>query len=398
MELRPIKEIKPNPDNPRVIRDEKFAKLKTSIQEFPQMLKLRPIVVDENDVILGGNMRYRALQELKHKEVWTIKASELTEAQKREFVIKDNVGFGEWEWETLANEWDASELEAWGLDIPGFDADVEIEAQEDDYEVPDEMQTDIVLGDLFEIGEHRLLCGDSTDSNQVAKLMNGEKADMVFTDPPWNVNYGAVKEGNPMGYKPRTILNDSMSTEDFKDFMGSVFAVMAMYSKKGCPTYVVMSAQEWGNLMLALHENGYHWSSTIIWNKSHLVMSRKDYHTKYEPIWYGWLDGAPRLCPVEDRKQSDVWDVDRPTKSELHPTTKPIALIDIALKNSSKTGNLILELFTGSGSTMVAAHQLKRKCYGMELDPKYCQVIIDRMINLDPDLVIKRNGQPYQPK
>ena len=127
MELRPIKDIKPNPDNPRVIRDEKFAKLKNSIQEFPEMLKLRPIVVDENDVILGGNMRYRALQELGHKEAWTIKASELTDAQKREFVIKDNVGFGEWEWETLANEWDAAELEAWGLDIPGFDGEGELE-------------------------------------------------------------------------------------------------------------------------------------------------------------------------------------------------------------------------------------------------------------------------------
>ena len=127
MELRPIKEIKPNPDNPRVIRDEKFAKLKTSIQEFPEMLKLRPIVVDEDDVILGGNMRYRALQELKHKEVWTIKASELTEAQKREFIIKDNVGFGENNWEVLANEWDAAELEAWGLDIPGFDSESEME-------------------------------------------------------------------------------------------------------------------------------------------------------------------------------------------------------------------------------------------------------------------------------
>ena len=127
MELRPIKEIKPNPDNPRVIRDEKFTKLKTSIQEFPEMLKLRPIVVDENDVILGGNQRYRALQELKHKEVWTIKASELTEAQKREFIIKDNVGFGEHNWDVLANEWDAAELEAWGLDIPGFDSDDELD-------------------------------------------------------------------------------------------------------------------------------------------------------------------------------------------------------------------------------------------------------------------------------
>lgn len=127
MELRPIKDIKPNPDNPRVIRDEKFAKLKNSIQEFPEMLKLRPIVVDENDVILGGNQRYRALQELGHKEVWTIKASELTEAQKREFIIKDNVGFGENNWDVLANEWDAAELEAWGLDIPGFDSDNELD-------------------------------------------------------------------------------------------------------------------------------------------------------------------------------------------------------------------------------------------------------------------------------
>jgi DNA modification methylase len=391
----PINTVKANPNNPRIIKDDKFAKLVKSINEFPQMLKLRPIVVNDDMVVLGGNMRLKACKEAGLKEIPIIKASELTEQQQKEFIVKDNVGYGEWDWNDLANNWDAEQLQDWGLDIPGFDAEV-IEAQEDEFAVPDGgIETDIVLGDLFEIGEHRLLCGDSTDSDQVAKLMNGQKADMVFTDPPWNVNYGAVKEGNPMGYKPRTILNDSMSTSDFKDFMGSAFAMMAMHSKKGCPTYVVMSAQEWGNLMLALHENDYHWSSTIIWNKSHLVMSRKDYHTKYEPIWYGWLDGAPRLCPLIDRKQSDVWDIDRPTKSELHPTTKPIALIEIALKNSSKTGNLIFELFTGSGSTMVASHQLKRKCYGMELDPKYCQVIVDRMIKLDPTLEVKRNGQPY---
>jgi DNA modification methylase len=396
--IAPINKIKPNPKNPRTIKDERFEKLKKSIQDFPDMLNKRPLVcftdTDNKFVVLGGNMRLKAAKDLGLKELPIILADEWTEEQKAEFLIKDNVGFGEWDWNELNTDWDTEQLEGWGLEVPGFK--VEAEAQEDDYEIPDELKTDIVLGDLFEIGEHRLLCGDSTDSDQVARLMNGEKADMVFTDPPWNVNYGAVKEGNAMGYKPRTILNDSMSTSDFKDFMGSAFAMMAMHSKKGCPTYVVMSAQEWGNLMLALHENAYHWSSTIIWNKSHLVMSRKDYHTKYEPIWYGWLDGAPRLCPVEDRKQSDVWDVDRPTKSELHPTTKPIQLIEIAINNSSKTGNLIMELFTGSGSTMVAAHQLKRKCYGMELDPKYCQVIIDRMIKLDPNIEIKRNGQPYK--
>ena len=384
------KDIHANENNPRILKDDKFKKLVKSIKDFPEMLEIRPIVVNNEMMVLGGNMRLRAIQEIGLKEVPIIKAENLTEEQQREFLIKDNVGFGEWDWDALANDWDADELNDWGLDVPLIN---NLEAEEDDFDVPEGgSDTDIVLGDLFEIGEHRLLCGDSTDSDAVAKLMDGQKADMVFTDPPWNVNYGAVKEGNAMGYKPRTIMNDSMSTEDFKDFMGSAFAMMAMFSKPGCPTYVVMSAQEWGNLMLALHENNYHWSSTIIWNKSHLVMSRKDYHTKYEPIWYGWLDGAPRLCPVKDRKQSDVWDVDRPTKSELHPTTKPIELINIALKNSSMQNDLIMELFTGSGSTMVASHQLNRKCYGMELDPKYCQVIVDRMKNLDPTFKIKKNG------
>jgi DNA modification methylase len=386
-----VDKVKSNPKNPRLIKDDKFKKLVKSIKEFPEMETVRPIVVNKDMVILGGNMRYKAMIECGYKEV-NVEVVDWSEQKQNEFIIKDNVGFGEWEWDEIANSWDMEQLEGWGLDLPVFDYK-EIEAEEDDFDVPDGgIETDIVLGDLFEIGEHRLLCGDSTDSDAVAKLMNGKLADMVFTDPPWNVNYGAVKEGKAMGYKPRTILNDSMSTSDFKDFMGSAFAMMAMYSKKGCPTYVVMSAQEWGNLMLALHENNYHWSSTIIWNKSHLVMSRKDYHTKYEPIWYGWLDGAPRLCPLKDRKQSDVWDVARPIKSELHPTTKPIELISIALKNSSKLNNLIMELFTGSGSTMVASHQLERKCYGMELDPKYCQVIVTRMLKLDPTLSIKKNG------
>ena len=394
-----IEKLKLNDQNPRHISQDKLEKLKKSINEFPEMMALRPIIVNKDYIVIGGNMRLTALLQLGYKEIpdeW-VKIGNLQDEQQKRFIIADNVGFGEWDWETLSNEWDVADLEKWGLDIPNFETNEELEASKDDYDVPEGgIETDIVIGDLFEIGEHRLLCGDSTDSDAVARLMNGEKADMVFTDPPWNVNYGAVKEGNAMGYKPRTILNDSMSTSDFKDFMGSVFAMMAMFSKKGCPTYVVMSAQEWGNLMLALYENDYHWSSTIIWNKSHLVMSRKDYHTKYEPIWYGWLNGAPRLCPLKDRKQSDVWDVDRPIKSELHPTTKPIELINIALKNSSLASNLVIDLFTGSGSTMVAAHQLKRRCYGMELEPKYCQVIIDRMRKLDSTLIIKRNGINYE--
>ena len=390
-----IKEVNENPNNPRYVVDSKFKKLVKSIKEFPEMLEKRPIVVDENMIVLGGNMRLKACKSAGLFEVYVHQAIGWTEEQKQEFIIKDNVGFGDWDWDILANEWDTKKLNEWGLDLPEFD-EIQLDAEEDDYTEPEQIKVDVVLGDLIEIGEHRLLCGDSTDVDQVAKLMNGVKADLVFTDPPWNVNYGDVSKNNKMGYKPRKILNDSMSTDDFKDFMDSTFSCMALFSKKGCPTYVVMSAQEWGNMMLSLYNNDYHWSSTIIWNKSHLVLSRKDYHTKYEPIWYGWLNGSPRLCAVKDRKQSDVWDVDRPSKSELHPTTKPIELLKIALNNSSKKNDITLDLFLGSGSTMVASHQLKRKCYGMELDPRYCQVIIDRMLNQDPDLKVKINGKKYK--
>ena len=187
MELVNIKEVKNNEDNPRFIKDNKFKKLVKSIKEFPEMLKLRPIVVNKDMVVLGGNMRLKACKEAGLKEVWVLKADDLTEKQQREFIVKDNVGFGEWDWDTLANEWDVDQLDEWGLDVPDFPN--ELGAEEDDYEEPDDLKVDVVLGDLIEIGEHRLLCGDSTDSDQVAKLMNGEKADMVFTDPPYNVAF-----------------------------------------------------------------------------------------------------------------------------------------------------------------------------------------------------------------
>lgn len=225
--------------------------------------------------------------------------------------------------------------------------------------------------------DHRLLCGDSTNPEDVQRLMDGQLADMVFTDPPWNVNYGAVEKDNAQGYKPRTILNDFMGTEEFKAFMHSAFSCMNTVSKPGCMTYVVMSGQEWGNMMLTLAANDYHWSSTIIWNKDRLVLSRKDYHTKYEPLWYGWKSGS-RLCPLLDRKQSDVWDIERPSVSELHPTTKPVELVERCVLNSSIVLALVLDLFMGSGSTLIACEKTRRRCYGMELDPVYADVVVTR--------------------
>ena len=224
--------------------------------------------------------------------------------------------------------------------------------------------------------------------------MDGDKADMAFTDPPWNVNYGAVKEGNPQGWKPRTILNDFMGTEDFKEFMYKAFSCLNFAQKDGAMTYVVMSAQEWGNMMLTLAQNEYHWSSTIIWNKDSLVLSRKDYHTKYEPIWYGWKEGA-RLCPLEDRKQSDVWDVDRPKKSEEHPTMKPVELVERAITNSSQEGDIVIDLFGGSGTTLIASEQTGRRCRMMELDPRFVDVIVKRYIGVTgkTDVTLLRNGE-----
>ena len=177
-----------NPKNPRLIKDDRFKKLCNSIKEFPKMMKLRPIIVDADGMILGGNMRFKALKELGYKEVsdeWIKRDGELTEDEKQRFIIADNIGFGEYDWDILANEWDEQELDDWGLDIPDFAFKQEV--IEDDYEIPDEIETDIVLGDLFEIGQHKLLCGDSTKTEDVAKLMNGEKADMVFTDPPFDL-------------------------------------------------------------------------------------------------------------------------------------------------------------------------------------------------------------------
>src|SRR5665648_322150 len=209
--------------------------------------------------------------------------------------------------------------------------------------------------------------------------MQEEKSHMVFTDPPWNVNYGA-QENHP-SWKARTIMNDSMPTEDFKEFMNNSFRIMNHFSEAGAIAYVVMSAQEWGNMMITLRDNEYHWSSTIIWNKDSLVLSRKDYHTKYEPIWYGWKEGQARLHPLGDRKQCDVWDIPRPKVSELHPTMKPVDLVIRAIKNSSNMKDTVLDLFGGSGTTLIACEETNRNCRMMELDPKYSDVIVKRYID-----------------
>ena len=385
-----ITDIKPNPKNPRVIKDEKFEKLKKSIKEFPKMMKLRPMVINSDNIVLGGNMRLKALKELGYKEIpdeWVKRADELTEDEQRRFIIADNVGFGEHDWEMLANEWDVEELKEWGLDIPEWETPEVLEAEEDDFDVPEGgIETDIVLGDLFEIGGHRLLCGDSTQTDTFERLMDGELADMVVTDPPYNVAYeGKTKDA-------LTIENDSMGNDDFYKFLYDFYTALTTAVKKGGAIYVWHASSEVINFGKAMVDAGWLLKQQLIWVKNTMVMGRQDYQWKHEPCLYGWLSGGSHKW-YSDRKQTTVIEWDKPQRNGEHPTMKPIGLFAYQIENSSKVGDIVIDAFGGSGTTMVACERLKRKSRVIEFDPKYCQVIIDRMRKLDPALIIKKNGE-----
>jgi len=493
-----IKDIKLNEHNPRDITPEMFAKLKKSIQEFPQMLETRPLVIDENNVVLGGNMRLRALTDLGYEEIPVQKVEGWSEEQKKEFVVKDNLSYGVWDWELLANSWDAEQLTEWGLEIPNWETE-ELEAEEDNYQVPDEIETDIQLGDIFQIGEHRLMCGDSTDSDQVAKLMNGEKADMAHNDPP----YGMKKEKDG-------VLNDNLNYDDLLQFNrewialqfshlkdnGSFYCwgideplmdiyshILKPYIKEQKATFRNLITWDKGNgqgqnsddyrmypiadekclfVMLGVqgfnnnadnyfggwevirqyfeteikkigksdkkiaNDLGYkdgrtvnHWWAKSQWNfppeenyqklqsycqtnnidafKKEYDELKKEYDElkkEYDELKKEYYSTRAYFDNTHDN-QNNVWHFDRTSTKERattggHATPKPIPLCERAVKSSCPDGGLVLDSFLGSGSTMVASHQLNRKCYGMELDPKYCQVIIDRMQKLDPNITITK--------
>lgn len=415
-----ITDIKMNPNNPRVIKDEKFQQLVNSILEFPKMLDIRPIVVNDDMIVLGGNMRLKACKEAGLKEVPVIKASELTEEEQRQFIIKDNVGYGEWDWEQLQLDWDTEQLKGWGLDIPDFKIKVE-DIVEDDYEIPEEVKTDIVEGDLFEIGPHKLLCGSSLETDSWKKLLGDKLVDMVMTDPPYNVNYeGQTKD-------KLKIMNDKMDNNSFYQFLYDFYISLMSYTKDGGAWYVWHASSETKNFVNAYMDSGLLFKQQLIWVKNTMVMGRQDYQWKHEPCIYGWKPGShyftndrTKTTVIEDKvdynkmSKKELLDMvkemsesktptsiihcDKPFRNDIHPTMKPIKLLAPLIENSSRYGEIVADGFLGSGSTMVASHQLKRICYGTELDPKYCQVIVERMIKLDPTLKVKRNGKDFQIK
>lgn len=378
-QLVKISQVKTNQDNPRLIKDFKFEKLVKSIKDFPDMLEKRPIVVDENMIVLGGNMRLKACQAAGLTEVWIDVAEGWTDEQKKEFVVKDNLGYGEWDWDILANEYETELLDDWGMDLPPMFDEPEPEAIEDDYAEPDNIRVDVVLGDLIEIGQHRLLCGDSTDSEQLAKLMNGEKPDLLLTDPPYGIDYGGMLKGKGDGKGGAD--KNGWKSYDAPDWDKSK-------PESGVLQYLCQITNNqiiWGgNYFTDDLPPTMGW---LIWDKGQRGFSLAD----GEMAWTSF-NNALRIKEYARAKAN--------REEKNHPTQKPIEIMswcfEYADRHSKNEIKLVLDAYLGSGSTMVTSHQLKRKCYGMELDPKYCQVIIDRMRKLDPTLEIKINGKQYK--
>jgi DNA modification methylase len=392
MELRrlELEKLLPHPRNPRRIDDDAFEGLKTSITTFGYV---EPIVWNERTGrVVGGHQRLKALRDLGEREAEVV-VVDLSETEELALNVTLNNRHVAGEWTTglapildelkavLGEGFTSLRFEQLNTDLAELEVDLDkpLLANISEDEVPELPDTPVTQpGDLWQLGSHRVLCGDSTNWTEVETLMQGTRASICFTDPPWNVAYGSSH--NPK-WKTRAITNDDLG-KDFPAFCESFCANIKKATAPGAAVYMVMSAQEWPVIDSTLRESGFHWSSTIIWAKDSLVLSRKDYHTQYEPIWYGWNEAAARLYPLRDRQQSDLWSIARPRRSDDHPTTKPVALVARALLNSSRGKDIVFEPFAGSGSTLIACEQTNRTCYAIELEPRYVDVVCRRYYNL----------------
>ena len=366
------------PTNPRQWTKTELNKLKKSIQETPELLEARGILVypwEGKYLVLGGNMRLSALKFLKAKDVPCIVFPEDTPIDKlKEVVIKDNGSFGAWDFDQLANEWGDLPLVDWGVpawETDRADAPLSEDAVDDDFDESEVKESICKPGDLWILGEHRLLCGDSTKPDDISRLMDGELADLWLTDPPYNVAYeGKTKDR-------LTIENDSKGDSEFRDFLIACYAAANANMKGGAAFYIWHADIEGYNFRYACHEVGWKLRECLIWQKNTMVMGRQDYQWKHEPCLYGWKEGASHNW-YSDRKQTTLLAFDRPTRNAEHPTMKPIPLFAYQMCNSTKPGDLVLDSFGGSGTTLIAAEQMRRRSRLMELDPHYCDVIIAR--------------------
>lgn len=388
------------PANPRQWKKADVERLAKSIEETPELLEARPIIVMPHEgkyIVLGGNLRLAALKHLGRKDVPVYVLPEDTPIDKqKEIIIKDNGAFGAWDFDMLANEWDDLPLADWGVPSWETETQEEPEVNEDDFdEEQDEIHVRCQKGDIWQLGDHRLMCGDSTDLETVKRLMGGALADMVFTDPPYGVSYTEKNEFlNRIDTSQRLtnpIENDSRSPAEMEDFWETAFGILAECTKEEMAYYI--TAPQGGDLLLlkAISNTPFSLKHMLIWNKNNHVLGRCDYNYKHEPIIYGWKKKGTHHFYGGGQFKTTVWDIPKPLKNNLHPTMKPVELVANCILDVTKKGDSVLDIFGGSGTTLIAAEETNRKCYMMELDPHYCDVIIARWEKLTGKEATKLN-------
>lgn len=418
---RPLSELHELPGNPRTIKKDQFEKLKTSLQNNADYFEARPIILSNRtgqNIILAGNQRYKAAKAIGMEQVPTILLEGLTEEREREIIIRDNVNNGEWDVDLLANEWNPDELIDWGVDIPDIKNEIEI-IEDDPPAINEKEPAKSKLGEIYQLGDHRLMVGDSTDPEQVAKLMDGETADLLITDPPYNVAYGQEGTVHHQRGKDREIMNDKFDDNaHFQMFLEDAFAAADQVMKPGAAWYIFHADLNGNPFRSAIETVDWALREVLIWVKNTFTLGRQDYQWQHEPCLYGWKPGAAHYF-VDIRTNSTVIDdqreleelskreleelvlqyrsilpqtvirEDKPLRSEEHPTMKPVKLISRLVGNSSRERERVLDIFGGSGTTMIACEQLNRSCYTMELDPHYADVIIERWEKFTGEKAIK---------
>jgi DNA modification methylase len=383
----PIDDLRPDPANPRRISDAQIEALTRSLQEFGFV---QPVLArSEDKIVIGGHQRLIAARRLGYKTV-PVSFLDITLKEARVLNLGLNKISGEWDNELLARLLADLSSEEVDLSLSGFDDDevsklLKSLEHREKRERQESFDLDAALeaaraapraqrGELWALGDHRLMCGDACDDADVARLFDGRQAGMCFTDPPYNVSLGD-HGGQQRGAKKRRILNDAMPADEWEAFCRR-WSRKLLASVDGA-VYVCMSTKEWPLVSRVLEGEGGHWSDTIIWAKDRFVLGRADYQRQYEPIWYGWREGAKHHWNG-DRDQGDVWRIERPSASEAHPTMKPLALVERAIENSSRPGDLVADFFLGSGSTLIASERTGRVCYGMEIDEMYASIVLAR--------------------
>ncbi len=391
-EYNPRKDLKPG--------DAEFEKIKNSITEFGYC---EPIIVNSDMTIIGGHQRAKVLKELGYTEIDCVVIN-IDKIKEKALNIALNKVTGEWDFESLAKLLDELKEEDYNIELTGFDFS-EAEKLWDEYMPKDEQNGEeklpqvpqepvIQSSDIILLGKHRLLCGDSTKVEDMERLMGGNKARLTVTDPPYGISY--------VGKTPEalTIQNDNLADEEFYKFLLESFKRLYEISDDGASIYVFHADAKGLIFRKAFVDSGFKHSQCCIWVKNTFVMGRQPYQWQHEPCIFGWKPTGSHYWN-SDRKQSTIWNFDKPRVNDCHPTMKPVPLIEYIIKNSSKYGDIVVDTFLGSGTTLLAADNTDRICYGSELDPKYCQVIIERWINYKDgingdDVIIERDGQQYR--